>query len=392
MKTLVRGARRGAFLGAGIVMLAVAAATALAAQEPTPKSAAGTAPPATSPPAARAPSASGVPPGIAAPAVPAQEPGTVSVNLKVQVSTLEQWDAEVDGLTSAAWQIHDSGRGGEDLGGHDIDYYWQLYIFTPATKEALEQLRDKAQKQSVSKDTAGLQHTFDEASALFSVEHGKVLALSLFQSAQSVISFHQYQLGPWLARATDQDRQGIHDRVATTYEVLSKDFAELIALPEPMAPRPMAQRFFGRLVEPAAFFNSERARLIKAQASLPSPVTVSPRNRGDKPCPAPVPPDKTRDKPSLARDFPSSEGFYPPKAKFNDLEGSVTLRVSISATGCIEHAEVAGTSGVADLDEGALNLAMAGSYIPGAAGDKGAPGTMMFRVKFEQQDAFEAAH
>lgn len=371
MKTVVRRARRGALIAVRGVILAAAAAAALAAQDPAPKPAAGTTPP-TAPAAA-----------------PVQPSDSVSVDLKVKVTTLEQWDAEVDGLTSAAWQVHDGGQGGQDLGGHDMDYYWQLYIFTPATKEALEQLRDKAQKQSLAKDTAGLQQTFDEASALFSIEHGKVLALSLFLSAQSVISYHQYQLGPWLSRATDEDRQGVHDRVGATYEILSKDFADLIALPVPMAPRPMAQRFFGRLVEPAAFFNSERARLIKAQASLPSPVAVAPRTRGDKPCPPPVAPDKTRDKPTLAPDFPSSEGFYPPKAKFNDLEGSVTLRVSISATGCVERAEVAGTSGVADLDEGALNLAMAGSYVPGSAGDKGAPGTMMFRVKFEQKDAFD---
>jgi hypothetical protein len=50
-----------------------------------------------------------------------------------------------------------------------------------------------------------------------------------------------------------------------------------------------------------------------------------------------------------------------------------------------------GTSGVAELDEGALNLAMAGSYLPAAAGDKAAPGTLMFRVKFEQADAFDPA-
>jgi TonB family protein len=149
---------------------------------------------------------------------------------------------------------------------------------------------------------------------------------------------------------------------------------------------------FGLVVEPAAFFNSERARLIKAQADLPNPVAVGPRKRTDKPCPAPVQPAKGRDKPSLAPGFPSSEEFYPARAKFNDLEGAVTVRVSISATGCVERAEVVGTSGVAELDEGALSLAMAGSYVPAAAGDKGAPGLLMFRVKFEQPAAFDPAH
>jgi TonB family protein len=333
-------------------------------------------------------------PATAAPAAvpsPAQQSRGVQIDLKTKLTTLDEWDSSVDALNGLAERIRLADQVGNDLGGHNLDYYWQLYVFTPATKETLERLRDQAQKQSVSKDTAGLQRTLDEASAILNAERGKALAVSLFMSAQGPVIFHQYQLGPWLARAPEQDRAAINDKVAATYERLLKELMDVIALREPEAAGVTTGRFFGLLVEPAAFFNAARARLIKAQADLPNPVPVSARARADKPCPAPVQPTQGHDKPSLAPGFPSSEEFYPPRAKFNDLEGAVTLRVSISATGCIERAEIAGTSGVAELDEGALNLAMAGSYVPAAAGGKAVPGTLMFRVKFEQAEAFEPA-
>jgi TonB family protein len=329
-------------------------------------------------------------PPAAKPPAPAAAPKPAS--LKVKLTSLEEWDTQIDALVRLSYQVNGS-QGGQDLGGHDLQYYWQQNVFTPATKENLEKLRDTAQKQSVAKDTAGLQKTLDEASAIVTTEHAKAYIVSLFLTAQDPVVYHQYQLGPWLARATDADRQGINDRVAATYEQLSKALAEALKQPDIEKLGVTAQGFMKHLAEPIAFFNAERARMVKAQAQLPNPVAVSARTRGkDEPCPAPVAPVKGRDKPALGADFPSSEAFYPPTAKLNDVEGAVTLRVSISETGCIQRAEIAGTSGVAELDDGALKLAMAGRYVPAAgAGDKGTAGTMLFRVKFEQPDPFNAA-
>jgi TonB family protein len=334
------------------------------------------------PPAANAPAAN--PP----PALPAATAGA-KAGLKVKLTSLEDWDSQVDLLLRVSQQVY-AGTTSEDLGGHDLEYYWQQYVLTSATKDKLDALRDKAQKQSVAKDTAGFQHTLDEASAIFTAEQTKGYILVMFLSAQAPVNFHQYQLGPWLARAKDADRQAINDRVIATYDRLSKELTEVIKTPDPDNLAAVSERFSKVTAEPLAFFNTERERLVKEQADQPNPVAVSPRTRGNKPCPAPVPPVKGRARASLAQDFPSSESFYPPNVKQNDVEGSVTLRVTISETGCIQKAEVAGTSGVGQLDEGALDLAMAGSYVPAAGpGDKPVASTMMFRVKFEQPDLFK---
>ena len=309
-------------------------------------------------------------------------------DLKVKIETLEDWDSRVDSLVRVTQQVY-GGQSSEDLGGHDLAYYWQRYVLTSEAKEKLDALRDKAQKQSVAKDTAGLQHTLDEASALLTAENTKGYLIVMFLSAQGPVNYHQYQLGPWLARATDADRQGINDRVTAAYATLSKALEESIRQHDADNLPATSERFMKVLAEPVAFFNAERARLVKAQADQPNPVAVSARTRGDKACPAPVPPVKGRERASLGADFPSSEAFYPAAAKQNDVEGSVTLRVTISETGCVQKAEVAGTSGVAQLDDGALDLAMAGSYVPAAGpGDKPTAGTLMFRVKFEQPDPF----
>jgi TonB family protein len=333
------------------------------------------------PPAAKASAAT-------PPALPAAAAGAKS-GLKVKITSLEEWDSQVDLLLRVSQQVY-AGTTSEDLGGHDLEYYWQQYVLTSGTKDKLDALRDKAQKQSVAKDTAGLQHTLDEASAIFTAEQTKGYILVMFLAAQAPVTFHQYQLGPWLARATDADRQAINDRVIATYDRLSKELTEVIKTPDPDNLTAVSQRFANVTAEPLEFFNTERERLVKEQADQPNPVAVSPRTRGNKPCPAPVPPVKGRARASLAQDFPSSESFYPPNVKQNDVEGSVTLRVTISETGCIQKAEVAGTSGVGQLDEGALDLAMAGSYVPAAGpGDKPVASTMMFRVKFEQPDLFK---
>lgn len=353
-------------LATAALMLAVSGTSFVLAQEKSQPA------PAATPPAGN---------GTVAPA-PAQ---SSERDLRVQLKTLEEWDTTVDSLVNLTALVYNA-QGSQDLGGHAIDYYWQRYIMTPATRESLDTLRDKAQKQSISKDTAGLQQTLNQASAILTAERVKAFDVSMFFEAQAPIIYHQYQLGPWLARATDADRQAINDRVGATYDKLAKQLEEVMKLPQPESPGDTVTRFFQVIVEPAAFFNSERARLVKAQANLPNPIAVSRRTRDNVPCPPPVPPVKGHDKPSIGADFPSSEAFYPPRAKLNNVEGSVILRAEISSSGCIQMAEVVGTSGAAELDEGALRLAMAGKYVPGEAGDKPTPGMLTFRVRFEQPE------
>jgi TonB family protein len=68
------------------------------------------------------------------------------------------------------------------------------------------------------------------------------------------------------------------------------------------------------------------------------------------------------------------------------MEGAVLVRVLVSDTGCPERAEVARTSGAAELDDGALALALDGVYVPRAREGVVLPGETTFRVSFQLND------
>jgi periplasmic protein TonB len=131
--------------------------------------------------------------------------------------------------------------------------------------------------------------------------------------------------------------------------------------------------------------NARRLRLVSEQAEQSNPIALSAVTRSTA-CPAPVAPVAGKEKPTLGQDFPSSEDYYPWMSKTAQAEGKVTVRATISDTGCVVRAEISGTSGVRDLDQGALALAMDGSYAPGSKDGKAVPGELMFRINFEMHE------
>jgi periplasmic protein TonB len=100
--------------------------------------------------------------------------------------------------------------------------------------------------------------------------------------------------------------------------------------------------------------------------------------------PPPPPPPKAVKKPTLGKNFPASEDYYPAASKRLGEEGSPTVKVCIGPNGKLtEDPTIATSSGSARLDEGAVKLAKAGRYVAGSV--DGAPTTdcLNFRVKFE---------
>lgn len=113
------------------------------------------------------------------------------------------------------------------------------------------------------------------------------------------------------------------------------------------------------------------------------------RNR-DTPCPpAPVPLSTSPSgKPRLdASRFQSSETFYPPVARRERRDGRANVEVEVDASGCALRAMVVVSSGDADIDNAAMDLALlGGAYLPGT-GDSGATGgAIRFWVQFDMLD------
>jgi periplasmic protein TonB len=88
--------------------------------------------------------------------------------------------------------------------------------------------------------------------------------------------------------------------------------------------------------------------------------------------------------PTVAKNFPASEEYYPAASKRLNEEGAPTVHVCVGANSKLTAAPtIAQSSGSPRLDEGALNLAKAGRYVAGSDDGKPIDACFDFRIKFQ---------
>jgi periplasmic protein TonB len=88
--------------------------------------------------------------------------------------------------------------------------------------------------------------------------------------------------------------------------------------------------------------------------------------------------------PTVAKNFPASEEYYPAASKRLNEEGAPTVHVCVAASSKLSAAPtIAQSSGSPRLDEGALNLAKAGRYVAGSDDGKPIDACFDFRIKFQ---------
>jgi protein TonB len=88
--------------------------------------------------------------------------------------------------------------------------------------------------------------------------------------------------------------------------------------------------------------------------------------------------------PTVAKNFPASEEYYPAASKRLNEEGAPTVHVCVGANSKLTAAPtIAQSSGSPRLDEGALNLAKAGRYVAGMDDGKPIDACFDFRIKFQ---------
>ena len=299
------------------------------------------------------------------------------------VKSLDDWDAIVNLLGRSSWQIHENDRGERTIAGQSLGAYWDQYLLVAEQKAKIDSLREKARQQSEAGNAKGVETTIAEATPLLAAERYKAAVLMAFSYSATSITYQRTLLDPWLERAQPAERTTADQQTDAGHGALTKALADAVRAKKYEAG--YVKTFADSAHKSLDALNAQRLRLVKEQASMPNPISIPPVSRATS-CPEAVPPAKDRERPSLGGDFPSSENFYPAFAKRAQVQGAVTLRTSISDTGCLMRAEIAESSGDRTLDQGALELAMAGSYVPGSKDGKAIPGEMKFRVKFELQD------
>ncbi len=256
-----------------------------------------------------------------------------------RVSTLEDWDKILDVLNQLAWRANEAGP-----------------------KAALQ-----------------------EAAAPLADQKTRAWLAMRYVSTLSSLIYHELVLEPWLARGAESDRAFANEQAHAMQQALTRLLEEALRSSTPRETwsekfRQARNAFWDAL-------NAERKRLVKEQAALPNPIPVQPHIR-DKSCPQrtealPAPEEKVRLELSH---FPSAESYYPPFAKRAGMDGAVRVSVLVSETGCAQRAEVMGTSGAAELDDGALALALDGVYLPRAQEGVLVPGEVTFAVTFQLKD------
>ncbi|HXO14770.1 MAG TPA: energy transducer TonB [Steroidobacteraceae bacterium] len=88
--------------------------------------------------------------------------------------------------------------------------------------------------------------------------------------------------------------------------------------------------------------------------------------------------------PTVAKNFPASEEYYPAASKRLNEEGAPTVHVCVGANSKLTAVPtISQSSGSPRLDEGALNLAKAGRYIAGMDDGKPIDACFDFRIKFQ---------
>ncbi len=297
------------------------------------------------------------------------------------VTSVQDWDKVLDFLNKLAWRISDSKDLVTDFSGVPLEGYWDKYVLTPEARKPLDELRALAQRQSDGGDEKALQATLAQASKLMADQKYRAMSVAGVWTWQFELVRHKVILQPWLARATASDRAFADEQAHALHANLAKVLQD--SMQSKTSSMELSKQFLAATEQPFASLNAERKRLVLEQSALPNPIPLDARVR-DKLCPTsegarPVGESNA----ALAPDFPSSEAYYPQFAKRTGIQGATTVRVRISETGCAQQAEVVQTSGVKEMDEGALDLAMDGRYIPRSVGGQPTVSGLIFRVKFE---------
>jgi len=318
--------------------------------------------------------------------VPAYWQAIVEMEPSSPITSLEDWDTLVGFLTMASQTMHESANLTGSVAGHPLDYYYDQYVLQPEPKAKLEALRNAARQSRDAGDESGVKAALAQAEPLLQAEKYKAAVVPELSGYAALFAYHRGLLAPWLMRAAPSERASADATVQSAYSALVKALDSAVRAPNYDA---KARGRLNELASEAALeaLNAQRLRLIAEQAELelPNPVPVDALVRTTA-CPPAVPPSPDRQRPGLGSDFPASEEFYPATPKSQRVTGPVTVSLLVSDTGCPVRAEVDRSSGDPALDLGALELAMAGHYVPGSKDGRAVPGELRFKVKFEFKD------
>lgn len=149
--------------------------------------------------------------------------------------------------------------------------------------------------------------------------------------------------------------------------------------PTPLLPPTITTTTVDRVPLPDTKFEVPAAPTAITVARLPEPPDTTP--------PPPKPIDRVTGGPGAG--FPNTEDYYPPESRRLDETGTSVVSVCVDPRGRLTAAPALVTSsGIGQIDEGALRLARAGSghYRPTTENGRPVSSCYAFRVRFQLED------
>jgi TonB family protein len=300
--------------------------------------------------------------------------------------TFAVWDETIENLrtTRDAARAATTDPGPKDSRGRTMNEDIKELVLTDAVAKQLDALREQGRAQSSQYDTAALNRILAEARPIVEAEVFKLMLTTSYWLAYSTLDHHHRLLEPWLASASRKERDGPERQRAAIREKLLALRARALDQTTTATRMAVYDELYAEKKKAAASFNAQRISLVGQQAGKPGAAPKS--RKRESPCPPAVSPVPGAKSAGLGENSQPLEAFYPALQKRMEVEGTVLVRAQISASGCMEQAEVARSSGVDSLDESALLWAEFANFRPAEKDGKPAADAIRFAVKFDLQD------
>ena len=300
----------------------------------------------------------------------------------------QQLSDAIDAQRHNAWSLYSSAGEAHDGRGRTMQQDVDMWLMRKEVTAQLDTLLAAARKSEAGNAPVEMQKSLDRAATLIEAERYRATVLWLYWWFQPLIDAHAQNLAALEARLPSDDAAARRARITPAVEAFAATLGTAMnAATQDISQQDAAGEALMAAAQPVfAAYNKERGQLAGLVSAEERSQDKTPLSRvREGPCPEPVPPSG-RDKAVPAHGFPDAASFYPASSRREYFEGAVVIAADISATGCIEKAEVHSSSGVSELDEGALELALQGKYVPAGHDNQGVASRSLFRIQFRLKE------
>jgi protein TonB len=323
---------------------------------------------------------------LAGPASAQDAPPGTARRPAAAIATMADFEAALRERMQMAWTIREASvAAGPDPDGRTIEQYAIESVFNAESEAKLAELRARAESQAGAGDAAGLGETLQEASKLLALSDYRLGVLALHFHLLRTVGVHESALAAVISKAPPGEQRTTRARLDGLARPTSAGLTALLGT-VPSADEMQRNPYLGMALVIFRAYNEERQRLAAFAPDWDRREGVTPLSLArEGPCDRAAPAISDSDVPVMDRSaMPSLE--YPLEARRFSLEGTVYVRVEVSATGCPERVQVERTTGVDSLDAAALAWVLDARFHPAGKGGEAVAAPVVVAVTFRFTD------